>query len=78
MTTEATPGNVRLNDGLGASDGFTKDGGMEFWANLVIANVWIAAETGPLGSWPAVIHLTVCVAMLWRHWWRAWRAGRSA
>jgi hypothetical protein len=51
---------------------------MAFWANLVIANVWIATGTGVLGSWPALIHLGLCVVIRGPHWRRQYGGGKRA
>ena len=80
--SKATEGAGRfgsdLSEGLGASAGPTHGEDLAFWANLVIANVWIATGTGVLGSWPAVIHLASCVAIRWPYWRRQYGGGKSA
>ena len=67
-----------LSEGLGATAGPTPGEDLAFWANLVIANVWIATGTGVLGSWPGALHLLLCVTIRWPHWQRQYGSRKSA
>lgn len=72
------PAEVGSNDGLGASAGPTHAEDLAFWANLVIANVWIASGTGALGRLPGLIHLGICVAIRWPYWRRQFGGAKRA
>ena len=47
---------------------YTAEDDRVFWAFLIIANIWIAAGTGPVGRWGAVPYLLLCVAIRWPIW----------
>ena len=74
MTNEAG-GKSALSAGLGVDPAaHADDSDLAFWANLVIAHVWIAAGSGFPGKWWAGVFLTMCVAIRWPRWLKLYRS----
>jgi hypothetical protein len=47
---------------------------MAFWAQIVLANVWLASES----RWWALPFILMALALRLPYWLRAWKRGRVA
>ena len=75
MNKTDTPAKVASNAGLGVDPAANADDSdLAFWANLVIAHVWMAAGSGFPGKWSAVVFLAMCVAIRWPRWSKLYRS----